>query len=1102
MSLHRAFPPPLPKIIRRNRGAARNEARSGTGRGRLLPTGRTRVGLALAACVAFAAPLLASPSLAFAGPFPIEETFQNYTLGPTWRIGGSAELTAKTAAEDGTGWMRLTAAANNEFGYVYDNEAFPSTEGAMVEYEYADYGGTGADGMSFFLFNGTVEESEFHAGDSGGSLGYASCPTEGAEGLSKAYVGVGFDEYGNFTNLGEICGLDGTTMHPNYVTVRGSEEESYKMLAGASVATSQSLRAERSEARHVTITVTPEDKLDVYVQYPNGEVQTVTENFQLPKEHEPSTLKFGYVASTGGSTDYHEVRYIKVAKPTEITTKVEKTNAAQGREEELTWTATIENEGPNESSSETIATTTGGQTLTGVTWTCEAEGGATCPATEGSGMVNASAGAMPIGAKLIYKLKGTAPKPTSYAQMTIEAEPTGEGGEMNPAYEQDTVTTELTPEFTSEPTFTLSSSGLAQATPGVADGGPGVTYAYHWQRCSPAGTECSDITGAEAITYQTTEADREHTIRFEQTATDSAASTTVYTSPYEPLPTETITKTPAEHTASTSATFAFSTATSEATFECAIDAEAWEPCTSEKTYSGLGEGSHTFRVRAVYGGLSDASPASYEWTVEATAPPKLTFTEEPAAISPSSTGKFAFGEVQAGGTIECSLDAGAFAECSNPQEFTGLSEGEHVVQARQKNKAGLTSEAIKYTWTVETAVPQTPTITNEPAEHSSTTTAKFEFGSLKAGDTLECAIDGAEWKPCASPLELTGLSEGAHEIAVRQTSKSGVHSEEARYAWHVETAAPAAPTPISTPEVETTSSSAHFVFSHESGTTVECSIDGGAYAPCTSGLTVGGLSEGWHTISVRQVSLAGVASAPVTYRWHVGKKATPPTTKPTTLSAKLGAHATAQGDRAVKVGCRLSGGEMRRCTVTAYHEVHKHRVEVGRGTLKMSKQGGTGGVVDVHLNARGRHLLDYRLGGLAVTLHTSAATYAGHELKAKSLKARLYAQRVLLIPIVWPFETARSRLVGQAERIVKGAAREIRGAHAVTCIGYTDSRGGGQYNVRLGLRRAKAVCAALKRLGVHARFKVESRGEGSPRATNRTAAGRARNRRVELRVRY
>ena len=55
-----------------------------------------------------------------------------------------------------------------------------------------------------------------------------------------------------------------------------------------------------------------------------------------------------------------------------------------------------------------------------------------------------------------------------------------------------------------------------------------------------------------------------------------------------------------------------------------------------------------------------------------------------------------------------------------------------------------------------------------------------------------------------------------------------------------------------------------------------------------------------------------------------------------------------------------------------------------------------------------------------------------------------------------------------------------------------------QANLKLGLRRAAAVCAYLRGHGVAAKLSVASRGERQPVDTNTTARGRSHNRRVEL----
>jgi OmpA-OmpF porin, OOP family len=72
----------------------------------------------------------------------------------------------------------------------------------------------------------------------------------------------------------------------------------------------------------------------------------------------------------------------------------------------------------------------------------------------------------------------------------------------------------------------------------------------------------------------------------------------------------------------------------------------------------------------------------------------------------------------------------------------------------------------------------------------------------------------------------------------------------------------------------------------------------------------------------------------------------------------------------------------------------------------------------------------------------------------------------------------------------------------VTLEGNTDSVGSEQYNYGLGLRRAKAVESVLvKHFGVQAsRIRVKSWGETKPIATNDTAEGRSRNRRVDLNI--
>lgn len=72
----------------------------------------------------------------------------------------------------------------------------------------------------------------------------------------------------------------------------------------------------------------------------------------------------------------------------------------------------------------------------------------------------------------------------------------------------------------------------------------------------------------------------------------------------------------------------------------------------------------------------------------------------------------------------------------------------------------------------------------------------------------------------------------------------------------------------------------------------------------------------------------------------------------------------------------------------------------------------------------------------------------------------------------------------------------------IDITGHADSQGSDAYNQELSLRRASSVAQALTDQGVQPqRIVAQGRGELAPIADNATAEGRAKNRRVEIRLR-
>lgn len=81
-----------------------------------------------------------------------------------------------------------------------------------------------------------------------------------------------------------------------------------------------------------------------------------------------------------------------------------------------------------------------------------------------------------------------------------------------------------------------------------------------------------------------------------------------------------------------------------------------------------------------------------------------------------------------------------------------------------------------------------------------------------------------------------------------------------------------------------------------------------------------------------------------------------------------------------------------------------------------------------------------------------------------------------------------------------GKVKDIN-LEVIIAVGHTDSIGTDAYNQKLSVRRAEAVKAYLVSKGIeNNRVYTEGKGKKQPIADNKTAAGRAQNRRVEIEV--
>jgi len=110
-------------------------------------------------------------------------------------------------------------------------------------------------------------------------------------------------------------------------------------------------------------------------------------------------------------------------------------------------------------------------------------------------------------------------------------------------------------------------------------------------------------------------------------------------------------------------------------------------------------------------------------------------------------------------------------------------------------------------------------------------------------------------------------------------------------------------------------------------------------------------------------------------------------------------------------------------------------------------------------------------------------------------------EKLVLRGVTFDFDKATLR--ADARAVLDEAARTLsaRPTVRVSVEGHTDDKGSDAYNARLSERRAQAVADYLAKAGIaSARLESHGFGESRPVADNTTEDGRARNRRVELRI--
>ncbi|AUG81584.1 hypothetical protein CFP65_6972 [Kitasatospora sp. MMS16-BH015] len=424
--------------------------------------------------------------------FPVHETFDSAT---------NSGKTSGAVTFD-SGWMRLTRASASQTGSWVMTDGFPADLGIIAEFQYATWGGTSfdgkrGDGMAFFLADGSAVNG---VGALGGALGYAcsgsstTCTTNGVPG---AFLGVGLDEFGNFSS--STIGNGGPGSAANTIVLRGGGDKTtgYRYGKGVAGPGGSVETGSRDKLRTIRISIRPSGGKVLFSLWSDSgpgtsltqlitdfDVTTITSQPKLP-----ATLKVGFSAGTGGATNNHEIADLTINVPANLSVTMAGSPATvRAGADPVTYTVTVSNDATNDVTGALVRVTV--PALTGVTWRCTASTGSSCAAASGSGAPDTTANLKRSGTAT-YTVTGTAPPSPTTITATATVTAPADRVDTNSADNSATAVTRVT----------AGPADIATAKVSLGQGPviPGQTFAYRITTSNLGPADTTNVTMTDLL---------------------------------------------------------------------------------------------------------------------------------------------------------------------------------------------------------------------------------------------------------------------------------------------------------------------------------------------------------------------------------------------------------------------------------------------------------------------------------------------------------------------------------------------------------------------------------------------------------------------------
>ncbi len=270
-------------------------------------------------------------------------------------------------------------------------------------------------------------------------------------------------------------------------------------------------------------------------------------------------------------------------------------------------------------------------------------------------------------------------------------------------------------------------------------------------------------------------------------------------------PTVSVSGGPSGPTADPTPTFEFTASEAGSAFECRVDVAAFSSCDSPYTPPALGDGVHTFEVKATDTALNPGDPTVRPFTVDTIAP-VASIAASPPVTGPAPT--FTVSASEPAVTLACRagtpLVPGVFAPCTSPHTTAPLADGAAVFAVQATDAAGNAGPVAARAFTVDGVAPAV-SIGDGPSGTTTTATPTFTFSSSDASVTFACragsAPAGGAFSACSSPYTTPALADGAAVFEVRATDTVGNVGPVASRAFTVAVPVPPPPPPPPPPPV-------------------------------------------------------------------------------------------------------------------------------------------------------------------------------------------------------------------------------------------------------------------------------------------------------------